>query len=87
MRKDTIVLMGYAIQTWLTNEQIAEAKPRDLMPFLIEKGYFKKDHRDGLPLRKILRILDEENMLYLLPQVQVDRKVKNRLWSFKAIAI
>ncbi|GAK89680.1 hypothetical protein JCM19297_302 [Nonlabens ulvanivorans] len=52
------------------------------MPILIEKGYFKNDHRYGLHLRNVLRELDEKNLLYLLPQVTVERKEINRYWFF-----
>lgn len=79
--------MGYVIQEFLKKEKIVDAKPKDLMPVLIEKGFFKKDYREGLPLRKILRELDKLNELYLLPQVTADRKDKNVMWFFNAIEI
>jgi len=56
---------------------LVDAKPKALMPILIEKGFFTKDHQEGLPLRKVLRELDARNELYLLPQVREDRKEKN----------
>lgn len=34
------------------------AKPKNLMPYLIEKGFYRRDHSEGLPLRKDLRKLD-----------------------------
>ena len=86
MTKDKIVLMGYAIQDNLININLSEAKPKDLMKVLIEKGYFDKDHRNGLPLRNILRDLDDTNELYLLPQVRVKILEKNRNWFFSPLA-
>ncbi len=74
MTESEIIKMGYAIQKHLEDYQLTDAKPKDLMSILIEKGYFKKDHRDGLPLRNILRKLDENNMLHLLPQLKVVEK-------------
>ncbi len=59
----------------------------DLMPTLIEKVFFNQDHRNGLPMRNLLRELDEKNMLYLLPQVSMERKVKNRYWFFNPLEI
>ncbi len=79
--------MGYIIQAFLEKEKLIDAKPKYLMPILIEKGFFKKDHRDGLPLREILRNLDSNNELYLLPQVRADRKDKNVSWFFNALEI
>lgn len=87
MSQSDIVKMGYVIQDYLITNNLIDAKPKDLMPVLIEKGYFKNDHRYGLYLRNILRELDEKNMLYLLPQIRVERKEKNRYWFFNAVEI
>lgn len=64
---------------------MVDAKPKDLMPILIEKGFFNKDHREGLPLREVLRDLDARNELYFLPQVRADRKEKNVSWFFNEL--
>ena len=84
MNNSDIVKMGYVIQEFLVKNNCTDAKPKDLMLILIEKDYFKNDHRKGLPLRKILRALDERDELYLLPQVRVERKEK-RYWFFNPI--
>jgi len=81
----SIVKMGYIIQNFLEKENLEDAKPKDLMPILIKKGYFNKDPKKGLPLRNLLRDLDDNNLLYLLPQVSVERKEVNRFWYFNAI--
>ena len=85
MKQSIIVKMSYAIQDYLIENNLVDAKPKDLMPILIEKGFFKNDHRYGLHLRNVLRELDEKNLLYLLPQVKVERKEKNRYWFFNAV--
>ena len=85
MEQSEIIKMGYVIQDYLLSQKIENAKPKDLMPVLIEKGYFNNDHRDGLPLRNLLRQLDDNNLLYLLPQVSVERKDTNRFWFFNAL--
>lgn len=82
-----IVKMGYIIQDYLIKNNFVDAKRKDLMPFLLEKGYFKNDHKYGLHLRNVLRELDKKNMLYLLPQVNVERKEKNRYWFFNAVGM
>ncbi|NDP21841.1 MAG: hypothetical protein GZ091_12290 [Paludibacter sp.] len=79
--------MGYVIQEFLKKDKIVDATPKDLMSILLEKGFFKKDHREGLSLREILRELDSRNELYLLPQVRADRKEINVSWFFNAIGI
>lgn len=79
--------MGYVIQSFLEKEKLVDAKPKDLIHVLIEKGFFKKDQKSGLPLRKVLRDLDRRNELYLLPQVRAERKEKNVFWFFNKIQI
>ena len=59
-----------------------QLKPKDLMTDLVESKIFPKDHKEGLPLRNILRELDENNLLHLIPLLRVERKDKNRLWYF-----
>ena len=61
---------------------INTAKPKDLMPICIRTGMFNKDHRAGLPLRKILRELDKAEKLHLIPSLVAERKEKNIYWSF-----
>lgn len=64
------------------NPTITVAKPKDLMPICISIGLFEKDHRAGLPLRKILRELDAANKLHLIPSLEPNRKSKNVYWNF-----
>lgn len=79
--------MGYVIQDYLISEKSHDVKPKNLMPLLIEKGFFNKDHREGLPLRNVLRELYDKNLLYLLPQVRFEQKSKNRFWYFNALQL
>ncbi len=85
MEDATIVKMGYAIQQYLEKSNIPSAKPKELMESLIALGFFEKDHREGQPLRNILRDLDESNKLYLLPQVEKEMKAQNIWWSFEPV--
>ena len=65
-----------------TNRSVNLILAKDLMPLFIQKGIFRKDHRNGLPLRKILRDLDANKKLFLLNHLKVDRKDVNRNWYF-----
>ena len=64
------------------NPTVREVMAKDLMPLFIEKGIYSKDHRNGLPIRNTLRMLDEENQLQLLKNVKVVRHETNRNWYF-----
>ncbi len=62
------------------SESLIPAK--DLMPYFIKANIFVQDQKNGLPIRKILRRLDENNQLHLLPNVIAERKAKNTIWFF-----
>lgn len=49
----------------------------------IEKGNFLKDHRNGFPIRQLLRELDGAKKMHLIKHARVVRKDKNRNWYFQ----
>ncbi len=63
-----------------TNESKIEAK--ELMNLFIDKGIFTKNHQDGFPIRELLRKLDEDHQLQLIPQIYFEQKEKNKNWYF-----
>lgn len=64
------------------NRSINTVPAKDLMPQFIQAGIFAKDHRNGLPIRNVLRELDRANALHLIPYVRAERKVVNTNWFF-----
>lgn len=58
---------------------------KDLMPLFIRKGIFTADHKNGLPIRSLLRELDQQKVLNLIPYVIADRKECNVNWFFTAL--
>jgi hypothetical protein len=67
-----------------THPEQIEILAKDLMPLFIEKSIFFKNHRDGLPIRSLLRRMDAENKLPLLKHVKAVRHAVNRNWYFQA---
>lgn len=65
------------------NTSVSEIPAKDLMPYFVKAGVFVQDHRNGLPLRNLLRSLDAKNQLHLIPFVFADRKAKNVNWYFR----
>jgi hypothetical protein len=53
-----------------------------LMPQFIKAGIFEKDHRNGLPIRQLLRDLDEINALDKITSILPERKKVNTNWYF-----
>lgn len=57
---------------------------KELMPLFIQKGVFNADRKNGLPIRQLLRKLDENNQLGMIPFVLAERKSMNTNWYFIA---
>jgi hypothetical protein len=55
---------------------------KTFMPQFIEAGIFSKDHREGLPIRELLRTLDLSKELHVVPYVIPVRKKQNTNWYF-----
>lgn len=64
------------------NTSVTIIPAKDLMPAFIEAGIFTKDHKKGLPIRKILRELDKADQLQLIPYIHAERKEKDTYWYF-----
>jgi len=64
------------------NVSVSKIPAKDLMPNFIRDSIFPADHKNGLPIRKILRELDETNQLKLIPYVLPERKQANTNWYF-----
>lgn len=59
-----------------------KVQAKTLMPWLIKAGVFSKDRKEGLPLREVLRDLDKNGQLKLIPSALPERKAKNTNWFF-----
>ena len=64
------------------NTSLTIVPAKELMPAFIEAGIFTKDHKKGLPIRQILRELDRDKQLHLIPFVHPERKEKDTYWYF-----
>ena len=65
------------------NFSIKKVYAKDMMPYFVLAGIFKKDEKNGLPIRNILRQLDEKNQLNFIPFVVADRKAVYTKWYFE----
>jgi hypothetical protein len=64
------------------NPEVDSIAAKELMPEFIAADVFSSNHRDGLPLREMLRELDREKRLKLIPTLHAERKTKNTYWYF-----
>jgi hypothetical protein len=65
------------------NKSINIIPAKDMMSYFILAGIFEKDTKNGLPIRAILRRLDEKNELHQIPFVYAERKAANTNWFFQ----
>ncbi len=82
--RSKIELINESIEEYFCeNKHHEECKPKNLMACLISKGVFNSDHREGIPLRDLLRELDKEGVVFrLIPSLRAERKTKNTYWFF-----
>jgi hypothetical protein len=85
MEKQEIIRLSEAIQEIIMKSGEQRLRPKELMPELIARGFFKKDEKFGKPLRDVLNRLDRSGELSLIPQVIADRQEKAVYWYFEAV--
>jgi hypothetical protein len=85
MEKQEIIRLSEAIQDIILKSGEQRLRPKELMPELIARGFFKKDEKFGKPLRDVLNRLDRSGELTLIPQVIADRQEKAVYWYFEAV--
>ncbi len=81
--KQIIDNINAALKRYFTENPNAGLVPaKDLMPYFIQANIFQKDDKNGLPIRRILRELDDTNNLSLIPFAIKQQKAINRNWFF-----
>lgn len=65
-----------------SHASVDKIRAKDLMEEFIAAGIFKADRRNGLPIRDLLRELDDQGRLSELPNVEPERKEINTYWYF-----
>lgn len=81
-KKDRISMINAVLKKYFATHKGEVVPAKELMPLFIEEKIFSSDNRGGNPLRKILRELDKNNELHLIPYIYPDRKQKNVYWYF-----
>lgn len=83
MQDERLVVINNVINDYFEKNQERNIVPaKELMPYFVIAGVFPKDVKKGLPIRKILRELDDQNALQKIPSLHVERKNKNTFWYF-----
>ena len=62
------------------NASVKQVLAKDMMPYFVLAGIFKKDEKNGLPIQNLLRKLDEKNQLNIIPYLFADRKKVYTKW-------
>ena len=81
---DKITQINLVLKDYFTlNKSVKIIPAKEMMSYFVLAGVFPSDQKNGLPIRKILRTLDEKNQLQLIPFVYPERKLKNTSWFFR----
>lgn len=67
---------------FIKNKTLTIIPAKELMPAFIAAGIFKKDERNGKPIREVLRTLHKNHQLHLIPFVHAEHKEQNIYWYF-----
>ena len=86
MRIDQINKINSVLADYFAKHPGTTIRAKEMMDSFIKANIFQYDHREGLPIRELLRELDRNNMLHLIPYVHAERKLKNTYWYFSDIA-
>lgn len=83
--KTKIARINEVVSDYFENNPSVDKIPAmDLMPEFIKAGIFNKDSvRAGLPIRNLLRRLDNNNELDKIQSLLPERKTKNTNWYFQ----
>lgn len=83
MNSDQLLKINTIISEYFENNKTVNClTAKDLMPTLVKEGVFSKDEKNGLPLRKVLRALDEKNELAAIPTLHAERNEDSTYWYF-----
>ncbi|MGL1887470.1 MAG: hypothetical protein OCD76_13225 [Reichenbachiella sp.] len=81
MNNDNITKINEVIVDYFdNNKKVKWVAAREIMPGLVAAGVFNKDVKKGMPLRKVLRELDENNELEQIPRIHAERKGVDTYW-------
>jgi len=81
MNQNRIDTINNAIERFFEqNSEIEWIPAKKIMPSLIEAGVFVKDEKNGLPFRRLLRLLDEDEQLERIPFVHAKRTESDVYW-------
>jgi hypothetical protein len=64
------------------NPEVSIVPVKKLMPDFIKVEIFIKDTKNGLPIRKFLRSLDDNKQLDLIPNIYTEREGQTIYWYF-----
>ena len=80
---DKTVQINKVLQSYFEKNKDVDIVPaKNLMPEFIKAGIFTKDHKNGLPIRKVLHNLKKTNQLHRIPFAHGVQKTKNTNWFF-----
>ena len=82
---DKITKINFVLKDYFDlNKTVRKIPARDMMSYFVLAGVITKDEKNGLPISILLRKLDANNQLQLIPFVFADRKSVYTKWYFQS---
>ncbi len=82
---ERIVAIDRLAQEWLIKNNKDEARPVDIMDYLVKHGVYRKEIKGGLPLRNDLRKLKERGELNRIRGLDAQLVNQNTNWYFRRV--
>ncbi|MCT4621524.1 MAG: hypothetical protein N4A62_19320 [Marinisporobacter sp.] len=76
-------LISNYIQEWLKINNKTEAKPKDIIDYLVEKKLYRNNALRNF--QRDLRILEERNMINFIKGVEAKQVKSKRFWILKKV--
>lgn len=78
--------ISVAIQQFLLQTGMRNARTTDVYDILTRKGLIEKDRHQGLHFRSFLRQLKDANLLHLIPQCSFNAGSRGNEWYFNPVS-
>lgn len=86
LRTEKINKINSVLSDYFSKHRGETVRAKEMMAEFIRAGIFTEDRKNGLPIRQLLRELDEEDNLNLIPFVIAERKAVNTNWYFSDVS-
>ncbi len=67
------------------NKNVKNIPAKNMMPYFVLAGIFSKNEKNGLPIHYLLKKLEEQNQLKIIPFAVAEKRNVYTKWFFKSL--